>query len=57
MQKPSAWGLLLLVLGLDGVAVWAMLWQPNLRTALVCVACSAGLLFVSYRLWRSGSSL
>jgi hypothetical protein len=57
MQKPSAWALLLLVLGLDGVAVWVMLWQPNLRTALVCVACSAGLLLVSYRLWRSGSSL
>ena len=52
MQKTSAWALLLLVLSLDGVAVWAMLWQHNLRISLLCVAGSMGLLLVSYRLWR-----
>ena len=29
MQKLRAWGLLLLVLGLDGVAYWAMLHQHD----------------------------
>ena len=53
-HKIWAWGLLLLVLGLDGVACWAMLWQQALETSLVCVACSVGLLLASYRLWRGG---
>ena len=54
-HKMGAWGLLLLVLGLDGAAFWAMMWQHDLRTSLVCVAFSLGLLLESYCLWRRGS--
>jgi type IV secretion system protein TrbI len=32
-HKMGAWGLLLLVLGLDGAAFWAMMWQHDLQEA------------------------
>ena len=56
MQHPAlwAWGLLLLVLSLDGVACWGMLWQKDVRLSLVSVAVSMGLLLTSYSLWRRG---
>ena len=53
-HKIGAWGLLLLVLGLDGAAFWAMMWQHDLRLSLVCVAVNVGLLLASYHLWRWG---
>jgi hypothetical protein len=31
-HKTWAWSLLICVLGLDGVASWAMVWQHDLRT-------------------------
>ena len=54
MQKLRAWGLLALVLGLDGLASWAMLHQHDLCLSLVCVAVNVGLLLASYHLWRWG---
>jgi hypothetical protein len=53
-HKTWAWSLLICVLGLDGVASWAMVWQYDLWTSLFCVAVSVGLLLASYRLWRRG---
>ncbi len=32
-HKSWAWGLLLIVLGLDGVAYWAMVWQAPTKTS------------------------
>ena len=54
MQKLRAWGLLALVLGLDGVASWAMLHQHDLRLSLVCLAVNVGFLLASFHLWRWG---
>jgi hypothetical protein len=54
MQKLRAWGLLALVLGLDGFASWAMLYQHDLCLSLACVAVNAGVLLASYHLWRWG---
>jgi hypothetical protein len=53
-HKLWAWGLLLLVLGLDGVACWAMLWRHDLRASLLCVAVSMILLLAGYALWHRG---
>ena len=53
-HKGLAWGLLILVLGLDGVACWATLGQQDLRTSLLCVAVSMVLLLTGYALWRRG---
>ena len=53
-HKSRAWGLLILILGLDGMACWAMLWQRDVRIALVCLALSMGLLLTRYALWRGG---
>jgi hypothetical protein len=53
-HKIWAWGLLLLVLGLDGVACWAMLWRHDLRASLLCVAVSMILLLAGYALWHRG---
>jgi len=54
MQKLRAWGLLALVLGLDGLASWAMLHQHDLCLSLVCVAVNVGFLLASSHLWRWG---
>jgi hypothetical protein len=54
MQKLRAWGLLALVLGLDGFASWPMLYQHDLCLSLVCAAFNVGLLLASYHLWRWG---
>jgi hypothetical protein len=51
-HKTWAWGLLIIVLGLDGVACWAMVWQNDVRTSLFCLLLSVGLLLESYRRWR-----
>jgi hypothetical protein len=53
-HKAWAWGLLIIVLGLDGVAYWAIVWQKDVRTSLFCLAFSVGLLLESYRRWRWG---
>ena len=53
-HKGLAWGLLILVLGLDGVACWATLGQQDLHTSLLCVAVSMALLLTGYALWRRG---
>jgi hypothetical protein len=53
-HKTWAWGLLLMVLGLDGVACWAMVWQQDVRTSLGCLLLRVGLLLESYRRWRWG---
>ena len=55
IQKLRAWGLLALVLGLDGLAGWAMLYQHDLCLSLLCVAVNGGVLLASYHLWRWGS--
>jgi hypothetical protein len=54
MQKLRAWGLLAMMLGLDGLAYWAMLHQHDLCLSLVCVVVNVGLLLASYHLWRWG---
>ena len=54
MQKLRAWGLLALVLSLDGLACWAMLHQHDLRLSLACVAVNVGFLLASSHLWRWG---
>ena len=53
-HKTGAWELLLIVLGLDGVASWAMLWQHDLPLSLCCVLVGLGLLLESVRRWRRG---
>jgi hypothetical protein len=54
MQKLRVWGLLAMVLSLDGLAGWAMLDQHDLRLSLVCVAVNVGVLLASSHLWRWG---
>jgi hypothetical protein len=36
-HKVWAWGLLLMVLGLDGVAYWAMVWRKDVPISLCCL--------------------
>ena len=55
MPKRLAWGGLLLILSLDSIAGWAMVWQHDLRTSLGCLVVGMGLLCTSYRLWRWGA--
>jgi cell division protein FtsW (lipid II flippase) len=52
--KTWAWSLLIIVLGLESVAFWAMVWHQDLRTSLLCFTVSVGLLFASSRRWRWG---
>ena len=54
MQQHTtlAWVLLILVLGLDGVAFWAMIWQQELGISLFCLTLSLGLLCEGYRRWH-----
>jgi hypothetical protein len=51
-HKTWAWVLLGIILGLEGVAFWVMVWQKDLRLSLVCLALSLGLLLESYHRWR-----
>jgi hypothetical protein len=53
-HKVWAWGLLLMVLGLDGVAYWAMVWRKDVPISLCCLLLGVGLLLESYRRWRRG---
>lgn len=47
-----AWVLVLLMLGLNSIALWAMVWQQDLGLSLVCLALSLGLLCEGYRRWH-----
>ncbi len=53
-HKSWAWGLLLIVLGLDGVAYWAMVWRKDVHLSLFGLLLGIGLLLESYRWWRWG---
>jgi hypothetical protein len=44
--------LVLLMLGLNSIACWAMVWQQDLGLFLVCLALSLGLLCEGYQRWR-----
>ena len=53
-HKIWAWGLLLFVLGLNGVAYWATVWRKDVPLSLFCLLLGFVLLLASYRLWRRG---
>ena len=54
MQQHNAWGLLIMILGLDGVAYWATVWRKDVSLSLFCLLVGIGLLCESYRRWRRG---
>jgi len=53
-HKTWTWSLLIIVLGLDGVASWAMVWRKDVHISLFCLLLGVGLLLESYRRWRWG---